>query len=90
MSSASSNTAPVEPEQSRFNFSNKKDVETGEKAGEQHPNVSADGTVMQDPLHKKSTSDIATVDAVWGEISEDGPNYRALGWYVPNHKSLVA
>ena len=75
-SNASSATAPVS--QSRFNFGKKKDVQQGEKTAV--PAVSADGNVMQDPLRKQSTSDIATVDAVWGEISEDGPDYRALGW----------
>lgn len=23
-----------------------------------------------------------TVDAVWGNVGSDGPNYRNLGWYV--------
>lgn len=23
-----------------------------------------------------------TVDAVWGDVGADGPNYRNLGWYV--------
>lgn len=23
-----------------------------------------------------------TVDAVWGELAEDGPDYRSLGWCV--------
>lgn len=26
--------------------------------------------------------DNRVVDAVWGVIDEDGPNYRNLGWYV--------
>lgn len=79
LSPSSEATAPVN-KQSRFNFGKgKTDVEVGEK----HPvpaNSHGNSNVMQDPLGKQSTSDIATVDAVWGEISEDGPNYRALGW----------
>lgn len=47
--------------------------------------VAADGDREKGPMHeaplKKSMSGTdTTVDAVWGEISEDGPNYRNLGW----------
>ena len=76
-SEASEATAPVN-QPSRFGFNkSKKDVEKGEKIP---VTTAGDKDVMQDPLGKRSTSDIATVDAVWGEISEDGPDYRALGW----------
>lgn len=37
------------------------------------------GRIM-DEKKKRSSEDVATVDAVWGEITEDGPNYRNLGW----------
>ena len=82
-SQSSEATAPV-TKPSRFNFSKgKTDLERGEKtapaAGPGAGGVASDH-IMRDPLSKQSTSDIATVDAVWGEISEDGPNYRALGW----------
>lgn len=39
----------------------------------------------------KNARDGVVVDAVWGEIRADGPNYRNLGWYVlsptPCHSS---
>ena len=66
---------------SRFNFLDKKDVDRAEKgASTPAADVPRTGDVMNDPLGKVSTSDVATVDAVWGEISADGPNYRSLGW----------
>ncbi|WVR03437.1 hypothetical protein IAU60_000428 [Kwoniella sp. DSM 27419] len=33
-----------------------------------------------EPENLKTTKDGVIVDAVWGEIDSDGPNYRALGW----------
>lgn len=38
------------------------------------------GPVHEAPLKKSMSGTDTTVDAVWGEISEDGPNYRNLGW----------
>jgi hypothetical protein len=29
---------------------------------------------------EKHAEDLKVIDAVWGEIREDGPNYRNLGW----------
>lgn len=29
---------------------------------------------------EKHQDDLRVIDAVWGEISDDGPNYRNLGW----------
>lgn len=29
---------------------------------------------------EKHAEDMKVIDAVWGEIREDGPNYRNLGW----------
>lgn len=29
---------------------------------------------------EKHQEDLRVIDAVWGEIREDGPNYRNLGW----------
>lgn len=36
-----------------------------------------------DPKHTQGRgTDGVVVDAVWGRIDENGPNYRNLGWYV--------
>ena len=31
---------------------------------------------------KSASKTDVTVDAVWGDVGSDGPNYRNLGWYV--------
>ena len=42
--------------------------------------VSVDDIELAPKLQPEKGPDAKVVDAVWGEISEDGPNYRNLGW----------
>jgi hypothetical protein len=48
-------------------------------------NKAADGGTAEMALEVDDLAkprDNRVVDAVWGVIDEDGPNYRNLGWYV--------
>lgn len=52
------------------------------KYGLSKPPASRFGDVERNAMteREKHQEDLRVIDAVWGEIREDGPNYRNLGW----------
>lgn len=59
------NVTMVEPGSPRHESGAIKDVEKGTAGG---------------PMVKGASKTDVTVDAVWGDVGSEGPNYRNLGW----------